>query len=416
MNSENQESFPDPKRFHKLYGKKSTLMDYRDKDYADYIIMSIMTAIVAYLSFGASNVITYLAAFLCLAMVVVFPIRHGVKWTIPVLFKKPHALVLKLVYQVQNIMPVYLIAIAVLLAENAFVYYFPDLPHHTELMRDIAFALFYLHFGGITLYRSYILYVHLQRKELVTEVLMQTVWKRHLSKQANITLEIWHAYFTGVLAHIMLITPWFLVISFTNYSLVFMPLALVLNFFIGKEFLRVFNEWVYRDHWLGHHCDVDFLYFHGPHHDAIPSGLIGVSGNGFLEGFMRHSIGVPLTFFNPLMAVIGYSAEVQGDIEGHQFIPGIYPKSNLEFQKMNQHSMHHFGLIFPLSIALKTDQPDFDISFNPQVKYLPDSMQNSVRIDEQLNNFKWDNARYKHYLSLVVKYEGDTVKEQVPTE
>ena len=396
---------PDPKRFHKIYGKKTTRMDYHDKDYADYIIMSLLTALVAYACYGLENILGIAGIVLSLIMIVVFPMRHGFKLTIPHILKHPHEVVLKFVYQIQNMMPVYFIAIGVLLLENYFVYLTPDLPHHTETMREVAFWLLYLHFAGITIYRTRIFVVHLMRKEKCHEFLMQTVWKRQLRFNDNMTLEVFHAYFTGLLSHILLIAPWYLVISHTNYSLVFMPVAIIANFFTGKWFLKIFNDWVYRDHWIGHHNAFDFLYFHGPHHDAIPSGMIAVSGNGPLEGFMRHAMGVPAPFYHPLTAVLAYSSEVQGDMQGHQFIPGMYPKADIQFQKMNQHSMHHFGMIFPLSMALKTDQPDVNLDFHPQFKYLPDEMRNGVRIDEALDNYKWDNPRYNQYLDLIGQYE-----------
>lgn len=43
----------------------------------------------------------------------------------------------------------------------------------------------------------------------------------------------------------------------------------------------------------------EFSCFHVSHHDAIPSGLIRVAGNGFLEGFTRHMLDSPVSSYNP---------------------------------------------------------------------------------------------------------------------
>ena len=39
--------------------------------------------------------------------------------------------------------------------------------------------------------------------------------------------------------------------------------------------------------------EVEFVYLHGTHHDAIPCALIGVGENGHLEGVFRQIIGFP---------------------------------------------------------------------------------------------------------------------------
>jgi hypothetical protein len=395
----------DPKYFHRTYGEQTKRISYKTRDFIDYIIMSILCSAVIYFSYGAEHFITIVGLVLSAYMIIVFPIRHGWQIEIPVIIKRPRDILFTIIYKLQNIKAVYLFAISFLLLENHLIYLTPTLPHNTALMHEIALYLFYLHLIGITIYRTYILYVHLCKKELVREVLTQTSWKRVILNQPNITLEILHAYFTGLLTHLILIAPWFIVITYAKYSVIFLPVIVVINIFTEAKFIKVINLWFYRDHWLGHNVEVDFVYLHGTHHDAIPSALIGVAGNGLLEGFMRHSLGSPAPFFNPIVSAIVYSVVVQQDMEGHQFIPGLYPTANIEFQKINQHSMHHFGKLAPYGIASNVDQADVNEKFKARYKIFPDEFKNAIKLDEQLAGYEWYNAKYKKYLDLVAKYE-----------
>lgn len=395
----------DPKYFHQFYGKKDRRMVYKKSDFLDYVIMSILCSVVLYFTFGGDHVITLIGYVCSVFMIIAFPVRHGYSFAVPVIFKKPQEIVLSLFYKFQNLSILYPIALGVLLLENYIIYLTPEWPHKVELMTDIAFGLFYLHLAGLTLYRTYILYVHLKRKELVKEILMQTMWRKQITDQPNISFEIVHAYVTGLSTHLLLLVPWYLVITYAKFSLVLMPVILVINFFTQARFLKVINTWFYRDHWLAHHSAFEFVYLHGPHHDAIPSGLIGVAGNGQLEGLMRHAIGAPAPFYHPLTAVMVYTFEVQGDIEAHQYIPGMYPKANMAYQKLTQHSMHHMGQLEPFGFGLNIDQPDADPAFKTKFKILPDEIKNSIKLDEELTGYRWDNSRFKKHLELIAKYE-----------
>ena len=293
-----------------------------------------------------------------------------------------------LAYKLQNLRPMYFISIGLLLLENVLIAATPNLPHHVELMRAIAFYLFYTHFISITAYRTAILVAHLAKKELVREVLMQTPWKRTINEKTNITLEIAHAYCTGLLTHIILIAPWYLVIGYFNFSVIFLPLAFLINVIIHWKWIMVYyNKWFYRDHWVGHNSELEFIYLHGPHHDAIPSGMIAVSGNGFLEGITRYTLGAPTAFYNPVVSFLILMAEVAVDIKRHQYIPGVFPRLSKSFLEVFQHSIHHYGLLEPYSIGLKTDK------------------MYTIWLDEQLTGYKWDNPIQRKILSLYDKYQ-----------
>ena len=143
---------------------------------------------------------------------------------------------------------------------------------------------------------------------------------------------------------------------------------------------------------------------HGPHHDAIPSGLIGVGGNGYLEGFLRYVIGVPTPFFNPFTAAFFSTIDVHQDIITHQYIPGVFPYLSKSFNTIQQHSTHHFGRLQPYGFALNFEQDGVSEQFKAQFNNLPEEFINSYKLDEKLNGFKWDNPKHKKYLELVDKY------------
>lgn len=396
---------PDKAHFHRLYGKEQKRMAYRKSDFVDYTLMCVLCMSGIYLAYGGSHPITPIGIALALWMMVIFPKRHGWELSMPLLLRRPQDVVYLIVNKVRNLKWMYFFAVSVLLLENYLIYLTPGLPHHTELMRVVALYLFYIHLVAITVYRTYIFYVHLRKKELVREVLMQTIWKRKLEQQPNITIEVVHAYVTGLLAHIILIAPWFVVINYFKFSVLFLPVVAALNIFTQVKYLKVLNVWFYRDHWVSHHSELDFVYLHGTHHDAIPSGMIGVAGNGFLEGLTRHGLAAPATFYNPIISALANTIEVVGDIDSHQFIPGLYPKANIDEQKTTQHSMHHFGRLEPYSFGISVEQPGVSPDYIKTLKYLPEELKSAIKIDEALDGFEWNNKVHADYLELVMKYE-----------
>ena len=395
---------PDAASFHKIYGVQQARMSYERRDFLDYVLMGLITAVAVAAMYGLDNPLTLLGVALCAITIAIFPLRHGAAFRTPLILRRPQDILYMVVYRVQNLHPMYFVALALLLLENLLIYLTPDLPHHVELLRKIALGLFYVHFGAISLYRTAILLSHLQRKEHVREFLMQTTWSGVVSRGSGITLEILHAYVTGLLAHLVLIAPWYVVITHLQFSVLFLPVAVVLNLVIQRRFLKGLNEWFYRDHWLCHNSEMEFVYLHGPHHDAIPSGLIGVSGNGHLEGLLRHTLGAPGPLYNPVTTFLVYGFELMADIDGHQFIPGVLPHVTREFQEINQHSTHHFGRFEPYSFGVKLDQPGISEKTRKRVRMFPEELQNSVQLDERLTGFVWATPRYKRFLDLFEKY------------
>lgn len=393
--------------FHRIYGRKKTRIFYRPEDLLDYVLMSAITAWVIYACFGANNPITWISLTLLSLMVLAFPLRHGFALRTPLLLRKPQEALYLILYKVQNLKAPLLFGMAFLLLENWLIYLTPGLPHHTQLMHQIALWSFYVHLIGITAYRTVVLIDHLRKKELVREVLLQTAWSGHISRQRSMVVEILHAYATGLLSHIVLLAPWFLVVTYSKFSAVFVPAVLIVNVIDKVWYTNGFGRWYYRDHWLGHHSELDFLYLHGPHHDALPSGLIGVSGNGPLEGLVRHSVGVPTSLFNPVFASILHTFEVFGDIVYHQYIPTVFPsnKNSRKIHEALQHSVHHMLRLEPYGLAFKFSTAPAAPGEKRERLPIPDSFSNAVGLDEELTGYDWNNPYARKYLELFDKYQ-----------
>jgi len=406
----------DPAAFHRLYGARQPRAIYYPKDFLDYALMLAATAAVAGLSYGFGRGMAVIAYVLCAFTLVMFIVRHGVELKVPLMLRRPQDVFYLLLYKLQNLKVWWFVAVGLLLLENIFIFRTPSLPHHTEWMRTAALWLFYAHFAGITLFRTAILSDHLMKKELVREVLMQTPWKRIITEKTNMTIEIVHAFVTGLLAHILLIAPWYLVITHARFSLILLPAVCAINIAVQVRWMKVINLWFYRDHWLGHNSELEFVVLHGMHHDAIPSALIAVGENGFLEGFLRETLGSPVTFYNPLVSFLMNTYETVNDIHTHQYIPGVFPRLPRRFMEIAQHSTHHFGQLAPYSFAMKVDQPSVSDRYKKAMRRLPYELANSVLLDEELTGFRWDNPTHHKTLGLYDKYQPRAVAAPVEAE
>ncbi len=394
----------DPAIFHKLYGLKKPRVTYYEKDFLDYVLMMFLSALVVGFSYGFGHAVSIVGLALCAFTLVVFIIRHGIELGVPLILRRPQDVLYIFVYKLQNLRPMYFIALGLLLLENVLIAATPNLPHHVELMRTVALYLFYIHFISITVYRTAILIDHLAKKELVREVLMQTAWKRVINEKTNIALEIVHAYCTGLLTHIVLIAPWYLVITYSSFSVIFLPVGCVINIIVHLKWWQGYNAWFYRDHWLGHNSELEFIFLHGTHHDAIPSGLIAGTETGFLEGFLRFAIGWPVSFYNPVISFLACTYDVKTDIDMHQYIPAVFPRISIRMMEVIQHSTHHYGSIEPYGVGVKVDLPGVSEDLKKVFARVPDGLKNSARLDEELTDFKWDNPTHRRILNLYEKY------------
>jgi len=392
----------DPAYFHRIYGSKKPRAVYYKRDFIDYVLMLSACGVVIRISYGPANVLSVGGIVLCVTTLAMFVHRHGIELSFPVLLRRPQDLLFVFLYKIRNLRGPYFAGLALLVAENALIGATPGLPHYSALMRSLALYLFYGHFAAITAMRTVILVEHLRKRNLVHEILMQTPWQR-VVRHSSIKLEIIHAYCTGLLTHIVLLGPWYLVLTHVHFSLVLLPLMCAANVYVYWRWLRTINSWFYRDHWLGHNSELDFVYLHGPHHDAIPCGLIGGAENGFLEGFLRFTLGSPSPFFNPLFSFLVYTLEMKQNIEAHQYIPGLYPKLSKELMEISQHSTHHYGPIEPYGFCIKVDQPGG--KYKDWFRQLPDELRNSAKLDEELTDFVWDNPIHRLTLRLYERYQ-----------
>jgi hypothetical protein len=391
-------------RFHQLFGKRKPRINFAKGDFGDYVLMIGVCGAVMAGAFGRTWLTAYGLA-LCLFMIVSFAIRHGVAFNLPLLLRRPQDVLFIFAHKVQNLPAVYWAALGLALLENAAIHVTPGWPHHTALMRQIGYGLFYLHLGGLFVYRTISFVHHWRKHALVSEVLLQSPWKNAGMVKRNMRYEIVHAYLTGLLTHLVLVVPWYLAITHLQFSVLFAPVVCVANLVMKVKFLKVINAWFYRDHWLGHNSELEFVYLHGSHHDAIPVGLIGVAGNGFLEGLLRNMLGYPTPFYNPLIACLSYSMEVKTDIDFHQFVPGIFPELPLELRRISQHSTHHYGHLEPYGFAIKLDQPGVSPGLVKAFERFPDSFNNSAQLEETLTGFEWDNARHQWFLKICEKHQ-----------
>jgi hypothetical protein len=390
-----------------LYGVRRPRTTYQAKDFLDYIAMTALCGAAIYFSYGPRHVLTGVGLFLCVYMVIAFVLRHGAKASVPLLLRRPQDALYMVVYKVRNIRPVYFFAIAVLLLENYIIRVTPTWPHHVEWMHRIALWLFYMHLGVITLYRTISFVDHLRNRKVVRDFLMETAWKKAFAKRDDVVLEIVQAYFTGLMAHLVTLAPWYLVITHFNFSLVLLPATLFLNVFTEFWYMKAVNDWFYRDHWLGHNSELEFLYLHGTHHDAIPSGMIAVAGNGHLEGFVRYLTAFPTFFLNPITTFMMFTMMVKQDIATHQYIPGVFPRLSRAYLENAQHSTHHMGQLEPYSFGLRKEPPSgAEAGKKASFWSLPQDLLNSIGIDERETGFVWDSENRRKYLRLFDKYSG----------
>jgi hypothetical protein len=400
----------DPAVFHKLYGIRKTRIGYAKRDFLDYGMMLGLSGLVIVFCYGGKNLIGAAGLVLCAFALVTFGIRHGVELAMPVLFRRPQEVLHIILYKIQNLRDVYFIALGVLFLENVLILLTPNLPHNVEFARRWALYLFYFHFVSITAYRTAILISHLWKRNLVREVLMQSTWRRAV-RGRSVTLEIVHAYGTGILTHILFLAPWYFVITRAKFSMIFLPIVCAINIFTQLRWFSRGDTWFYRDHWLGHNSEVNFIFLHGTHHDAIPSGLIAVGENGFLEGVMRFTMAAPTPFYNPLIAFLFVTMGIKTNIDAHQFIPGIFPKLARSVLANNQHATHHYGSLEPYSVGIRPGYFDKSITsmrlaqkfFFRFIPAVPGEG-NPIKLDEDLTGFKWDNPNYKKILSIYDKY------------
>jgi hypothetical protein len=101
-----------------------------------------------------------------------------------------------------------------------------------------------------------------------------------------------------------------------------------------------------------------------------------------------------------------YTMEIKSDIDLHQYIPGVFPRVPRKWMEIAQHSTHHYGMLAPYSLGMKLDRSGVAEDHKKKLySRYPDEVTNSIRLDEELTSFKWDNPIQRIILSLYDKYQ-----------
>jgi hypothetical protein len=247
----------------------------------------------------------------------------------------------------------------------------------------------------ITIFRFVILVAHLLRASVVRDVLVASPQKQSIER-LPIQQHIVHAFVTGMIAHLSLVAPcalfflWtsptvlreaLLIGGYTAWSGIARPLRK--RKLLGRPGV-IANRLVYQNHHIAHRSRFYFTVFHGHHHDAIPSALIGsAAGTGFLENADR-----AMTTLEPLKSILIVQATwawvIAFDMVVHQYIPGVFPFAKPTITGVSHHVTHHFGRALPLGII-----------FSGYVE--PGDME---------NGYKPDNAVTRWFLKEVEQREG----------
>ena len=247
----------------------------------------------------------------------------------------------------------------------------------------------------VTAFRVVILIAHLLRASVVREVLENSAQRKAIAK-ISIRQHIFHAFVTGMVAHLSLVAPAVLFYRWTNPTILREGL-LIVGFCLWKAVARplekrniiekqgrILYRLFYDNHALAHRSRFFFTVFHGHHHDAIPSALIGsAGGTGFLENVDR-----TLTWLDPLNSVVVGQLEwlysIAFDMVVHQYIPGVFPPAKVTVIGTAHHVTHHFGSALPLGMIYNAYVEARDMS----------------------NGYKPDNAVTRWFLSEVERREG----------
>lgn len=355
-------------------------MSYRQGDVLDYALMQGFTlAVIAAIYPG---LVTLMAAMMVACMVLRFVWRFGLPRRAPRL-----QLVALLAHSLQ--LKAANIPRALVLACVKHVLLSTVEPPATPLDVDGEW-LFWLSFWLITTVRLVFFGHHLWRRRFVDSYLRQTTWKgtleqvrrlatiacvtqlattahagacveRHtcLCLQTSISVELVHALCTGIMTHLALVAPWYFLIANRQVHAALFPFHILIDRYVDRSFYgsELFDRWYYRDHWLGHHRECDFVYLHGPHHDAIPVSFMSSAETGMLEAPIRSILGHPDIYFHPFYACYFITRTTIEVMVGHQYVPGVWPYASTVVNMGIHHYEHHMRSLKPYSGAM-TGQND----------------------------------------------------------
>jgi hypothetical protein len=249
----------------------------------------------------------------------------------------------------------------------------------------------------ITLFRVIILIAHLRRASVVREVLENSPQRKSI-KVLSIHHHIFHAFITGMVAHLSEVAPcvlFFMLTDPSNLRETLLIAGFVLWSVIAKPLRkrklikRPFNHLFYLNHSRDHQSRFLFTVFHGHHHDAIPSALIGSGGGtGFLE-----NAALGLSMLEPLRSIVvtqvTWLKAIVADMVIHQYIPGVFPFSKSIVKFSVHHVSHHFGSARPLGVVFRAyvESGDLNNGYKPNnnvTRWFLSEVERRERLDPKL--------------------------------
>ena len=332
-------------------------MTYSCADGPDYFVMMLTVVGLSRVCFADSLLLQAWMCGSCVFLALFFLLHHGCSIACPLLFSNPVAALRAVKYHVQDVDPSFYARLAVVIMEHVFVANTPFLWHGSERISQFGHALWSVHFAACTIFRSRILAEHLWHQDHVRTFLKTSNFSRHVTTKRLFPLQIMQAYFTGIVCHLCLLMPWYATIMWRRQSVWLLPVNMAIDWYHRRYSRHNGLESYYREHWLGHHSRLHFLYLHGMHHDALPCALMATNDTGALEGFLRALNGTTVgpcrqTWYVPHeLQFVHQTRAVLNDIILHQYIPSVYPYSRLIVARENHHVEHHYLALHPIGSA-----------------------------------------------------------------
>jgi hypothetical protein len=241
--------------------------------------------------------------------------------------------------------------------------------------------VFGVNFGIVSLYRTIALCAHLRRLDVVRTLLASSGWQREL-RGLSIWNHVIHGYVTGLVAHACVLMPHMIFWRLTHPTfmrevlLTVWPLAVLLSAVVrkGLSFETVWftlvdplaGDVATRGHEHDHSSRFYFAVFHGHHHDAIPSAVIGALEAGFVEAIHK-GIGHLGYLRGATIGLAETSLMVIANMKAHAYIPGIFPYSRWVVEAKIHHVVHHYGSLRPLGLnGLPSYKQDLAHGYDPK--------------------------------------------------
>jgi len=332
-------------------------MTYSSRDGPDYLLMMTIIAGLGRLCYARSALLQAFTYCGCLYLTSFFFLHHGCSLSCPLLLSDPKTALRAAQLHIKDIKLVVFLRVAIALSEHCFVTSTPSFWHATETVSELGRTLWWLHFGLCSTFRTVIFWEHLRWHINVRAFLQESNFARHIIGPKLFPLQIAQAYCTGIVCHLCLLMPWYAVITWRKQSILLMPVNFVLDLLHEKYSSHNAMESYYREHWLGHHSRLHFIYLHGMHHDALPCALIATNDSGALEGFLRSLDGTAVGpcrttwYVSHILQLVNQTRDVLNDIILHQYIPCVYPYSRLIVARENHHVEHHYLALHPIGSA-----------------------------------------------------------------